>query len=77
VVRAGLHVGEVQQRDNNVTGLGVHVGARVTALARPKEVVVTQTLKDLVLGSGIVFTERGVHTLKGVEGEWHLYAVAD
>jgi class 3 adenylate cyclase len=76
-IRVGLHVGEVQQRENNVTGLGVHVGARLVALARPSEVVVTQTVKDLVLGSGIIFTDRGVHTLKGVEGAWHLYAVAD
>ena len=76
-IRAGLHTGEIAQRDGEVTGLGVHVGARVVGLANPNEVLVTQTVKDLVLGSGIVFTERGTHTLKGVPGEWRLYAVAD
>jgi class 3 adenylate cyclase len=58
-----------------VTGLAVHVGARVAALARPSEVLVTTTVQTLVLGSGISFTDRGLHSLKGVPGRWRLFAV--
>jgi class 3 adenylate cyclase len=58
-----------------VGGIAVHIGARVAALARPGEVLVSNTVKDLVAGSGLCFEERGIHTLKGVPGEWRLYAL--
>ena len=73
-VRAGLHVGEVSRRPGSVAGITVHIGARVSALAAPGEVLVTRTVRDLVAGSGIVFEERGEHELKGVPDRWTLYA---
>jgi pimeloyl-ACP methyl ester carboxylesterase len=76
-VRAGLHTGECEQRGDDVGGLAVHIGARIGALADPGEVLVSGTLRDLVLGSGIEFSDRGVHGLKGVPGDWRLFAVAD
>ena len=72
-VRAGLHTGEVEVLGDDIGGIAVHIGARVAALAGPNEVVVSSTVKDLVAGSGITFVERGVHTLKGVPGEWRLF----
>jgi class 3 adenylate cyclase len=76
-VRAGLHTGEVERRqEGDIAGLAVHVGARVSAQAGPGEVLVTATLRDLTVGSGIEFVDRGRHTLKGVPGEWQLLAVA-
>jgi class 3 adenylate cyclase len=60
---------------DKVGGIAVHIGARVAGLARPGEVLVSNTVKDLVAGSGLVFEERGAHALKGVPGEWRLYAV--
>jgi class 3 adenylate cyclase len=75
-VRAGLHTGECEVRGDDIGGIGVHIGARVSALARPNEVLVSSTLRDLVIGSGLEFEDRGVHELKGVPGEWHLFAVA-
>jgi class 3 adenylate cyclase len=74
-IRAGLHTGEVERNGPAVTGLAVHVGARVAALATASEVLVTSTVQMLVLGSGIAFTDRGTHTLKGVPDRWHLFAV--
>jgi pimeloyl-ACP methyl ester carboxylesterase len=74
-VRAGLHTGEIEQRDNKVAGLAVHIGARVMAAAAPGEVLVSSTVKDLVVGSGIEFSDRGAHALKGVPGEWRLFSV--
>ena len=74
-IRAGLHTGEVESRGGEVTGLAVHVGARVAALADASEVLVTSTVQMLVLGSGIAFADRGSHTLKGVPHRWHLFAV--
>jgi class 3 adenylate cyclase len=76
-VRAGLHTGEVEFAGEKVAGIAVHTGARVAALARPGEVLVSSTVKDLVAGSGLEFVERGSHELKGVEGEWRLYAVSN
>jgi class 3 adenylate cyclase len=76
-IRAGLHTGEVERRGTSVTGLAVHVGARVAALAQASEVLVTNTVQMLVLGSGIAFADRGRHKLKGVPDEWQLYAVQD
>jgi class 3 adenylate cyclase len=74
-IRAGLHTGEVERRGGEVTGLAVHVGARVAALAGASEVLVTGTVQMLVLGSGIGFADRGSHTLKGVPDQWRLFAV--
>jgi pimeloyl-ACP methyl ester carboxylesterase len=75
-IRAGLHTGEVEMMGENVGGIAVHIGARVGALAGPSEVLVSSTVKDLVAGSGIEFQDRGMHTLKGVPGEWRLFSVA-
>jgi class 3 adenylate cyclase/pimeloyl-ACP methyl ester carboxylesterase len=75
-VRAGLHTGECEVRGDDIGGIAVHIGARVSALARPNEVLVSSTLRDLVIGSGLEFEDRGDHTLKGVPGEWRLSAVA-
>jgi class 3 adenylate cyclase len=75
-VRAGLHTGECELVDGKVAGVAVHTGARVAARAGPGEVLVSQTVKDLVAGSGIEFEERGEHVLKGVPGQWRLYAVS-
>jgi class 3 adenylate cyclase len=74
-VRAGFHTGECEVRGDDIGGIGVHIGARVSALAGPNEVLVSSTLRDLVIGSGLEFEERGTHELKGVPGEWHLFAV--
>ena len=73
-IRAGLHTGEVELAGSDVRGIAVHTGARVASLARPGEVLVSGTVKDLIAGSGIELLERGVHELKGVPGEWHVYA---
>jgi class 3 adenylate cyclase len=75
-VRAGLHTGECEVRGDDIGGIGVHIGARVSALAGPNEVLVSSTLRDLVIGSGLEFEDRGAHQLKGVPGEWHISAVA-
>ncbi len=74
-VRAGLHTGECELLDNKVAGIAVAIGARVAAQASPGEVLVSGTVKDLVAGSGIEFTDRGTAELKGVPGDWRLYAV--
>jgi class 3 adenylate cyclase/pimeloyl-ACP methyl ester carboxylesterase len=74
-VRAGLHTGECEIRGEDIGGIAVHIGARVSALAGPKEVLVSSTLRDLVIGSGLEFEDRGAHQLKGVPGEWHISAV--
>jgi class 3 adenylate cyclase len=75
-VRAGVHTGECERAGNKLAGLAVVVGARVSALAGAGEVFVSSTVKDLVAGSGIVFEDKGEHELKGVPGEWRLYAVS-
>src|ERR1700724_2590534 len=72
-VRCGLHTGECELVGEDLAGIAVHIGARVTALAAPGEVLVSQTVRDLVAGSGLTFAERGVHTLKGVPSEWRLF----
>jgi class 3 adenylate cyclase len=74
-IRAGLHVGEIEVLPDDVAGLAVHIGARVSALAGAGEVLVSSTIKDLVVGSGLDFEDRGTHELKGVPGDWHLFAV--
>jgi class 3 adenylate cyclase/pimeloyl-ACP methyl ester carboxylesterase len=76
-VRAGVHTGECELHENKVAGLAVVIGARVAALAGGGEVLVSQTVKDLVAGAGVDFEERGEHELKGVPGSWRLYSVAD
>jgi len=75
-VRAGLHTGECEVRGDDIGGIAVHIGARVSALAGSNDVLVSSTLRDLVIGSGLKFEPRGAHQLKGVPGEWHLFAVA-
>jgi class 3 adenylate cyclase len=65
----------LELRGEDIGGIGVHIGARVSALAGPNDVLVSSTLRDLVIGSGLEFEERGAHELKGVPGEWRLYAV--
>jgi class 3 adenylate cyclase len=75
-VRAGLHTGECEVRDDDIGGIAVHIGARVSALAGPNDVLVSSTLRDLVIGSGLEFEDLGTHQLKGVPGEWRLFAVA-
>jgi class 3 adenylate cyclase len=72
-IRAGIHTGEVAATSGKVSGIAVNIGARIAALAEPSDVLVSQTVKDLVAGSGIAFEERGEHELKGVPGRWRLY----
>lgn len=74
-IRAGLHTGECEIADSNVAGIAVHTGARVAAQAGADEVLVSNTVKDLVAGSGIKFIDRGAHELKGIPGQWRLFAV--
>ncbi len=76
-VRSGLHTGEVTARNGDVAGIAVHIGARVSELALPGEVLVTRTVRDLVAGSGIEFDDRGEHALKGVGECWELYATTN
>ena len=75
-VRAGVHTGECERMGDNIGGLAVHIGSRVAGLASPGEVLASSTVKDLVSGSGIVFEDRGAHSLKGIPGEWHVFRVA-
>jgi class 3 adenylate cyclase len=75
-VRAGLHTGEIELRGDDIGGISAHVGARVAALARPGEVIVSRTARDLVAGSGLTFTDRGEHELKGVPDRWQVYAAS-
>jgi class 3 adenylate cyclase len=75
-VRAGLHSGECEVMDDKIGGIAVHIGARVAASAAASEVLVSSTVKDLVIGSTFRFADRGLHALKGVPGKWQLYAAA-
>jgi class 3 adenylate cyclase len=76
-IRAGCHTGEIELDGNDVRGLAVHIGARVAALAEPLQVLVSRTVKDLVVGSGLEFEDGGEHELKGVPDRWHLYRVVE
>jgi class 3 adenylate cyclase len=76
-VRAGVHTGECQVLGPKIAGVAVVIGARLSALAGPNEVLVSGTVRDLVAGSGFAFDERGTRELKGVPGRWQIYAVAD
>ena len=75
-LRSGLHTGEVELAGEHVRGVAVHIGARVAAMAGPREVLVSSTVKDLVAGSGIAFEDRGEHSLKGIPGTWRIYLAA-
>ena len=75
-IRAGIHTGECERRGDDLAGMAVHIGARVGAAAAAGEILVSGTVRDLVVGSGIEFADRGAQELKGVPGEWRLYAVA-
>jgi class 3 adenylate cyclase len=74
-IRAGLHTGEIELADSGPEGIAVHIGARIAALAGPGEVLTSTTVRDLVVGSGIEFADRGTHVLKGVPGEWRVQVV--
>jgi class 3 adenylate cyclase len=76
-IRAGVHTGEIELHGNEISGLAVHIAARVVGHAAAREVLVSRTVKDLVVGSGIAFVDRGRHELRGVPDVWHLYALAD
>jgi class 3 adenylate cyclase len=75
-IRAGLHTGEVEIINGKPGGIAVSIGARIAAKAQPSEVLVSQTVKDVVVGSGLKFEDRGAHELKGVPGSWQLHAAA-
>jgi class 3 adenylate cyclase len=70
-----VHTGEVEVMDDDISGIAVHIGARVAAVAGPGEVLASSTVRDLVAGSGLDFEDRGAHSLKGVPGEWRLFRV--
>ena len=74
-VRAGVHTGEVEVSRGDVRGIAVHIGARVASIARPNEILVTSTVRDLVAGSGLAFEDDGERDLKGVPERWRLYRV--
>jgi class 3 adenylate cyclase len=74
-IRAGVHIGECERRGDNLSGVSVHIGARVAAVADAGEVLVSRTVRDLSAGSGLVFEDRGSHQLKGVADEWQLFRV--
>jgi class 3 adenylate cyclase len=74
-IRAGLHTGEVERQGQGVSGIAVHIGARVATVAAPGDVLVSGVVRDLLSGSGLRFAGRGAHRLKGVPGDWQLFAV--
>jgi class 3 adenylate cyclase len=76
-IRAGCHTGEVELAGSDIRGLAVHIGARVAALAGPSEILTSSTVKDLTVGSGLVFEDAGEHDLKGVPDAWRLFRVLD
>jgi class 3 adenylate cyclase len=73
-IRSGIHTGECELHDGKVVGIAVSIGARISGLASPGEVLISSTVKDLVAGSGLRFEDRGAHQLEGVPGEWSLFA---
>jgi class 3 adenylate cyclase len=73
-IRVGVHTGECERLDGKLAGIAVSIGARIAALAAPGEILVSGTVRDLVAGSSLAFADRGVHELKGVPGEWPLFA---
>jgi class 3 adenylate cyclase len=74
-VRAGVHTGECEVHDGKIVGIAVSIGARISSLAGPGEVLVSRTVTDLVAGSGLRFEDRGEHALKGIPDAWHLFAL--
>jgi class 3 adenylate cyclase len=72
-VRVGIHAGEVEYDDRTIGGITVNTGVRITGIAQPSEILVSRTVKELVAGSGITFTDRGTHLLRGLPGEWRLF----
>ena len=74
-IRAGLHTGEVELRDDDIGGIGVHIAARVVAAAQSGEILTSRTVRDLVVGSDIAAEDRGMHALKGIDGTWQLFAI--
>ena len=74
-LRAGIHTGECELLGDDIGGIAVHIGARIAAMAAASEIVVSSTVRDLVVGSGIEFEARGSHVLKGIPGRWRTYAV--
>jgi class 3 adenylate cyclase len=76
-VRAGIHTGEVERLGDGIAGIAVHIGARVVKLAGEGEVLVSGTVRDLVAGSGLEFSDRGTHELPGVPGEWRVFAAVE
>jgi class 3 adenylate cyclase len=76
-IRAGIHAGEIELAGGDLAGLSVHIAARVSTAAKPGEILVSQTVHDIVLGSGFAFADRGEHALKGVPGRWRLYRLAE
>ena len=75
-IRAGIHTGELDVRDDDVGGIAVHIGARIMAAAGPGEILVSRTVRDLVTGSGITLEDRGTHTLRGLSDPWQLFAAS-
>lgn len=75
-VRIGLHIGEIERHGGDIAGIAVHIAQRIQALAQPGEVLMSRTVVDLVAGSGLTFSDRGNHELKGVPGDWAVYATA-
>jgi class 3 adenylate cyclase len=73
-IRCGIHIGEVEKRGDDIAGMAVHIAARVEGLAQPQEILVSRTVVDLVVGSGLAFTDRGEHDLKGVPERWRLFS---
>ena len=76
-MRAGIHTGEVERLGDGIAGIAVHIGARVVKLAGEGEVLVSGTVRDLVAGSGLEFSDRGTHELPGVPGEWRVFAAVE
>jgi class 3 adenylate cyclase len=74
-IRVGIHTGEVEVRGDDVGGIAVHLAARIMAMAGAGEIMVSRTVRDLVVGSDLAFDDRGTHQLRGIEGEWQLLAV--
>ena len=75
-IRAGLHIGEVEVRGDDIGGIAVHIAARVQETANPGEILVSRTITDLVVGSELTFAERGAHELRGIGGSWQLFAAS-
>ena len=77
VIRAGIHTGEIEIKGQEIGGIGVHIAARVIGAAEGPAIMVSSTVKDLMVGAGVEFEDKGKHDLKGIEGEWRLFEVVD